>query len=386
MAILVRYFGLKEVEIAEDIVQDTLVEAMEKWSIQSIPDNPEAWLMDVARKKTINLLKRQQAFQNKILPNLTESLFTHSDFEEDSTLKMIFVCCHPTLSNEAQITLSLKTLCGLSVPEISNALLTNEATINKRLYRTKQKFRDKSIVFEIPKTCDLEIRLNNVFTTLYLLFNEGYYSANNENTIRLDFCFEAIRLLRQIIEAFPNSEKAKALLSLMLLTVSRFQSRIDDNGALIILAKQKRELWDKSLIAEGMYYLKLSTLGKKVNIYQLQAGIAAEHCLAPDFKATNWESVYKQYTILEKLENNVIIKFNKCIAQYYCGMKQQALSELLLLINDSQMLKNSHYHITMGVFYTDLQKKEIARQYFNKALQLSKSENEKKLIKKKLDE
>ncbi|MEL7124465.1 MAG: sigma-70 family RNA polymerase sigma factor, partial [Bacteroidota bacterium] len=230
LAILVRYFGLNQVEIAEDLVQDTLVEAMEKWSIHSIPNNPEAWLMDVAKKKAINYLKRDQLFQNKILPdlalNLTKELDISLHQEKDSALKMIFTCCHPSLSSESQIALALKSLCGLSITEIANALLTTTATINKRLYRAKQKFRTQNILFEIPDEKSLSERLENVFYTLYLLFNEGYYSKHHEQIIRMDLCFEAIRLLKQLIGYFPDSSKAHALLAIMLLNVARFESRL----------------------------------------------------------------------------------------------------------------------------------------------------------------
>ena len=213
VAVLVRYFGLEEVEIAQDIVQDTLVEAMEKWSVQPIPENPEGWLMDVAKKKTINFLKRNQILHQKILPKLQARTPSELDFsegvEKDSTLRMIFTCCHPDLSNASQIALALKTLCGLSIPEIAYALLTNEATINKRLYRAKQKFRNRSIAYELPSKENLVDRLNNVLSTLYLLFNEGYYSAHPEKAIRIDLCFEAIRLVKNIQLYFPNSAKAK---------------------------------------------------------------------------------------------------------------------------------------------------------------------------------
>jgi len=165
VAILVNYFGLNQVEIAEDIVQDTLVEAMEKWGVHSIPTNPEAWLMDVAKKKTINFLKRNQLFENKIRPTLVlNTIFdTDESIQKDSTLLMIFACCHPDLPVESQIAMALKILCGLSVGEISNALLTTESTINKRLYRAKQKFRNGTIAFHFPKQEQQNERLNSVF-------------------------------------------------------------------------------------------------------------------------------------------------------------------------------------------------------------------------------
>lgn len=386
VAVLVRYFGLKEVEIAEDIVQDTLVEAMERWSIQPMPDNPEGWLMDVAKKKTINFLKRNQLYETKILPNLRpEPFFEINEWvEKDSTLRMIFACCHPALPAESQISLALKTLCGLSVGETANALLTTESTINKRLYRAKQKFRDGSITFQIPDENDLNQRLDNVFVSLYLLFNEGYYSAHHEEIIRIDLCFEAIRLLKEVIISFPDSNKAKALLALMLFSVARFESRINEMDMLVILAKQNRNLWDKQLIAEGMHFLQEATQSNDVSVYHLQAGIAAEHCIAGDFQTTNWKSIYQQYRLLEKLDAHVMVTFNKTIAKFYGIDKQEALSELLTLKSEPELQRNRLYHASVGVFYQELNQPAKAVPYFETALKLSKSDSEKTLILEKM--
>ncbi|WP_149304489.1 RNA polymerase sigma factor [Pareuzebyella sediminis] len=386
VAILVRYFGLKEVEIAEDIVQDTLIEALEKWSVRSIPDNPEGWLMDVAKKKTINFLKRHQNFQSKIAPNLIgKSLSsTGSSVEKDSTLRMIFTCCHPTLPKESQISLALKTLCGFTVSEIANALLTNESTINKRLYRAKQKFRDGTIAYQIPKDGALQKRLEGVFYTLYLLFNEGYYSSHSEKIIRMDLCFESIRLLEEVIASFPNSQQAKALLALMYFCVARFESRMDEKGAIVILAAQNRKLWSKELIAKGMNQLLQSTKSNEVSSYHLQAGIAAEHCLADSFESTNWESIYQQYVILEKLNPSIIITFNKIIAKFYGINREEALSDLLALKNEPELQHNVHYFTSIGLFYTQLQHHEKAVPFFETALRISKIPAEKALIRRKL--
>lgn len=382
VAILTNYFGLSEIEIAEDIVQDTLVEAVEKWSVQLIPDNPEGWIMDVAKKKMINFLKRNQNFKTKIAPNITASLQQKDTFiENDSTLKMIFTCCHPILPTESQIALALKSLCGLSVGEIANALLSTESTINKRLYRAKQKFRDGSIQFEVPSDNDLAERLESVFTTLYLLFNEGYYSTHSKKLIRMDLCFEAIRLVKDIIEYFPNSNKAKALLSLMLLSVARFESRTDQNGAIIILAEQDRTLWDKNLITQGIDYLHKSSSGKEISSYHLQAGIAAEHCLAKDFLSTNWTSIYKQFSLLEKIKPTPITLLNKAISKFYGLNKEEALADLLALKTNQDLQNNLHYFTALGIFHIETDQREKAIPYFETALQLSYSPQEQSFIK-----
>ena len=381
-AILTNYFGLSSVEIAEDIVQDTLVEAMEKWSVQSIPYNPEGWLMDVARKKMINYLKRNQNFKSNIAPNLDfPHFFTEPTIVKDSTLKMIFTCCHPLLPAGSQIALALKTLCGLSIKEIANALLVSESTVNKRLYRAKQKFRDKSIHFDLPKDEDLTNRLDNVYSTLYLLFNEGYYSAHNEKFIRMELCFEAIRLTNEILDHFPTLGKAKALLSLMLLSVARFEGRVDQNGAIVILAQQDRALWDRNLIAQGIEYLHQASTGDEISTYHIQAGIAAEHCLAKDFQSTNWSSIYKQYQLLEKIAPSPLTSLNKTISKFYGVDKGEALDDLLNLNDNPELSKNLHYFTTAGVFYTELNQKEKSNSFFESALKLSRSPQEERAIK-----
>ena len=383
VSLLVKYFGLKEVEVAEDIVHDTLVEAMEQWSIRSIPDNPDGWLTDVAKKKTINYLRRNQLFHEKIAHRWQSDMNTEP--EEDIMARMIFTCCHPDLPTESQVALALKTLCGLSVAEIASALLTNEATINKRLYRAKQKFRDGTIAYTIPNDKQLSERLDSVYTTLYLLFSEGYYSSHHEIAIRMDLCYEAVRLLKQIISSFGDSAEGKALLALMLFNIARFESRLDATDGLISLTDQNRQLWDLDLIAEGINYLLASKQTEFISRYHLLAGISAEHCIADSFKNTNWDSIYRQYSILEKVDNNVIVTFNKCIAQYYYGKRNEALNALLSLEDHPFLRGHSQYYLAMGTFYSELNETDTAVSYLKTALQYCKSDNLRSYILRKLE-
>jgi len=337
----------------------------------------------VAKKKTINFLKRKQTFESKVRPTIQiNTLFEAKDqlVEKDSTLRMIFTCCHPSLPVESQIALALKTLCGLSVSEIANALLTSESTINKRLYRAKQKFRDGAIIFEFPDHRSLGTRLDAVFTTLYLLFNEGYYSYHHEKVIRMDLCFEAIRLVKEVLEFYPQSNPAKALLALMYLSVARFESRIDEHGALVILSEQDRTKWDKALIAEGMEYLYQSTADNEVSSYHLQAGIAAEHSLAKDFNSTNWASIYRQYNMLEQLQPNVFFTFNKAIAKFFGISQEEALMDLLALKKEQALQNNSQFYAALGILHAEMGLSEEAQSYFQMALNLSKSTHEQALI------
>lgn len=387
VAVLVHYFGLQQISIAEDIVQDTLMEGMEQWGNRGIPDKPEAWIMDVAKKRLINYLKREQHLRHVILPGL-EKVKSESQRElklerliKDSTLRMIFACCHPELPPDTQVALALKSLCGFTIAEIAHCLLTSETTINKRLYRARQKFRDKKITLMVPTDDAFEERLSIVCTTLYLLFNEGYYSRHHRQTIRIELCFEAIRLLEAVLESFPDSVEAQSLLALMLLNFARFESRLDQDGALIILQEQDRSLWDRSLISRGMEILSNTIARPGLNKYQIQAGIAAEHCLAPDFAATNWESIYRQYGLLEKLDDSAYVLFNKAIARFYADDPAAALAELLALEKKATSLFSSAlFQLTLGVLHARINKKAEALAHFETALQRSPNPSELQLI------
>lgn len=383
VAILTRYFGLDQVEMAEDIVQDTLVEAMEKWSIHGLPDNPDGWVMDVAKKKTINLLKRRQLFMSKVAPQLQDDENT-GVLVSDSTLRMIFACCHPSLPNESQIALALKTLCGLSVPEIAKALLTTEDNINKRIYRAKKKLREEHIAFDIPIATSLNDRLNSVCKTLYLLFNEGYYAPHHKEVLRIDLCYEAVRLLKEVESVFQDTAKVNALLALMMFSLSRFESRLNKDDSLICLQDQDRKKWDPDLIAQGMGYLTKAIQTKEVNTYQLLAGIGAEHCLARYFASTNWQSIYQQYTILETLDPGFLITMNKLIAYYYLGHHKEALSALEHLKSAIDFRESANYYLALGTLYLD--DKNIQKALFNlsKALSLTQHEREISIIQKRL--
>ncbi len=385
VAILVRYFGLAQVEVAEDIVQDTLIEAMEKWSIHGIPDNPEGWIMDVAKKKTINFLKRDQLFHSKIIPQLALPMSQTATTVSDSTLRMIFACCHPELPMESQISLALRTLCGLSIAEIARALLTTEDNTNKRLYRAKKKFREGKIKFDIPSEKEYSLRLSGVCRTLYVLFNEGYYAPHHKDVLRMDLCYEAVRLLQEVECTSRQSSEINGLLSLMLLLLSRFESRLDENDALICLQDQDRTLWDQALIAQGMNYLKKAIQTDQVNVYQLQAGIAAEHCISQDFESTNWQSIYQQYLVLESIDSSFLVKMNKLISWYYTGHQEKAKACLHQLQELPDFAENTSYHLTLGTLYMSDKDKIQATYHLKRALSLAKYEREKMVIQRRLD-
>lgn len=386
IATLTWIFGPAHLQLAEDIVQDTLITAMDHWTHGNVPDNPAAWLTQVAKRKTINTLKRNKALPVDQYYSLTE----HADWEKgiagifmddeirDNELRMIFTCCHPALPLPSQIALTLKALCGFSINETSRALMTNETTINKRLYRAKEQFRSKSISYDIPKGKILKTRLKAVMLTLYLLFNEGYNSSSKNHLIRENLCVEAIRLTGILIDFYPKNWELNALMSLMCLHAARFAARTDQAGGIIIFEEQDRSLWDPELIIAGIKYLNKSTKAGELSEYHLEAGIAAEHCLAKSFNDTDWNSLFHQYGLLYKLKPNPVIQLNMAIIQSQLSGVDTAL-QLLKKLEEKGMLKGYYLlPVTQGIFHEKSGNYTKAVQYliFAKKLTVSNTEIE----------
>lgn len=392
VALLTRFFGAAHIQLAEDIVQETLISALDHWSVDSIPENPAAWLVQVAKRKALNELKRNKmkwahhesmAFSQHSFHE-PETLFL-SDEIEDSQLRMIFTCCHPSLNISAQIALTLKTLCGFGVKEVARALLTTESTINKRLYRAKTRIRDSKLPFLIPQGEALEKRLDTVSLTLYLLFNEGYNSSVGDSLIQKELCLEAIRLTKLLLSRFPENRKLCALLALMCFHTARFEARIDKQGAIILFEDQDRSKWNPELIQLGMFYFKKSIHDKSLSAYHIEASIAAEHCLAQSFETTNWQRLYQQYELLQKLKPNPVIRLNLAIIASKIEGIEKSL-EMLEELSQEPLLKN--YHLlpaTQGVFNLKLKNYKRALSFFERALLAKPSSAERSFIQEKMD-
>lgn len=394
VSVLTRIFGLKHIEIAEDIVQDTFLKAVNDWRFHGVPENPQAWLYRVAKNGTIDLIRHNKYVQQyeEELNNLLKSEWTLSrsvsnlflDTEiKDSQLRMIFTSCHPELPKESQIALTLKTLCGFNIHEISKALLTTEANINKRLYRAKQKLRDENLKFEIPAGKDLTPRLESVYKVIYLLFNEGYYSTDSETLIRKDLCAEAIRLC-QLLSEHPTGDKPKtfALLALMLLHAARLDARINDLGNVILLGEQDRVKWDELMIAKGLEYLDKASTGNELSEYHLEAGIAAYHATAGSFDTTDWKSVLELYDILYKLNSSPVTLLNRAIVIGQILGAKPAIEELKKI---KKLEKYYLYHTTIAEFYKQLNENSSALAHLRSALKLTNSKAEKNLIKERIE-
>ena len=382
-AVLCKLFGIEHIEIAEDIASDTFLLASETWALKGIPENPAAWLYTVAKNKARDYLKRNTLFNQKIVAQIKHVSPDSHEIEIDlstkniidSQLQMMFAICHPSISAEAQIGLSLRILCGFGITEIADAFLTNKETINKRLFRAKEKLREEKVRIEFPNETAINQRLENVATTLYLLFNEGYYSSNRDNTLRKELCLEAMRLTYLLIEnESTNQPFINALLSLMCFHASRFEARTGKDGIIILYQEQDEELWDKELIAKGEYFLNMAAKGNTLSKYHLEAGIAYWHTIKADTKE-KWENILQLYNRLLQIEYSPIAALNRTYALSRTKGKKEAVIEAEKL----GLTENQLYHSLLGELYTDIDNSK-AIVHLQKVLSLAKSIADKNLI------
>jgi RNA polymerase sigma-70 factor (ECF subfamily) len=308
-------------------------------------------------------------------------LFTEGEVK-DSQLRMMFTCCHPSISPESQITLMLKTLCGLSVREISNAFLTNEETIGKRLYRTKEKIREEKISLDYPGIMAMEARTEAVLKTIYLLFNEGYNSSHPDKLIRQDLCEEALRLAILLSEnSKTNLPQTNALIALMCYHASRFDSRIDDKGMMVLLKDQDRKNWNRFLIEKGNEYMTYAAKGEVYHDFHIEAGIASVHANANTFEDTDWKLILTFYTTLFERTKNPVVAMNRCLALAEVEGAEKAIEELLLL---KDLSENPYYHASLGELFLKTGKKEEATAFFTKAVTLTDSKAVIELLQRKI--
>lgn len=386
-AVLCRLFGLKHIEIAEDIVSETFLKATEIWSVKRLPENPTAWLYTVAKNKTKDYLNRNAFFEQVVTPEIkpeeiqNDELFI--DFTKqninDSQLAMIFAVCNPINSNEAQICLALQILCGFSVEEIANAFLSNKETIKKRLLRARENLRKENLNLRSLNSSEIKARLDTVSTVLYLLFNEGYFSKSNNSLIRKDLCAEAIRLTLILTEN-PQTDTAKinALLSLMSFQSSRLDARMNEMEEVVLFDEQDKNRWDKELIDRGNYYLVRACSGKEISKYHLEAKIAYWHSTSTDSK--KWEHVLEAYNMLLQLEYSPVAALNRTFAFSKVYGKEKAIIEAEKLA----LTGNLYYHSLLGNLYTDIDYNK-AIHHFRTALQRTKSISDKATINKNID-
>jgi RNA polymerase sigma factor (sigma-70 family) len=384
-AVLCRHFGLKHIEVAEDIASETFLKATEFWGIHGAPENPTAWLYTVAKNKTNDYLKRLSVFETRIKHTVRGTASQPEqdlDFTQqtiaDSQLAMIFAVCNPANPVEAQICLALQILCGFSVEEIADAFLTKKETIKKRLLRARATLRNENFqISSLPETV-IRSRLETVLRTLYLLFNEGYASKSNNQFIREDLCSEAIRLAFILTEnPLTNTTQANALLALLCFQSSRLDARANDQGGAILYEQQDKNLWDKELIEKGNYYLVNACSGNEISKYHLEAGIAYWHTTLDGKK---WEHILLLYNELIVREYSPLAALNRTFAFAKVYGNERGIQEAEKLNLDEM----NYYHSLLGYLYADIDAGK-AVDHYNKAISLTKSASEKETLEKAIE-
>lgn len=384
-AFLCRHFGLRHIEIAEDIASDTFLKASENWATNGIPENPTAWLYTVAKNKTKDYLKHIAIFETKIKEAVKQDEFKEEvDFEyfnqniSDSQLAMLFAVCNPGIPNESQICLALQILCGFSVEEIANAFLAKPETIKKRLQRARIKLRNDNFQIKTLEEAEIKSRLGTVLKTLYLLFNEGYFSKTNDQLVRKELCFEAIRLTLILAENnLTNTPETNALLALMCFQSSRLEARTNDKGEAILFEEQDRNLWNKTLIEKGNYYLVNACNGKEISKYHLEAGIAYWHTAPTGLD--KWQHILQLYNQLILIEYSPITALNRIFAYAKVYGYHKAISECEKL----KLKDSNYYHELLGYLYTDIDITK-AISHYEQAIKLTKSKAEKQTLAKEI--
>jgi len=387
-AVLCKRFGIEHLEIAEDLASETFLSALETWTYNGIPENPTAWLYYVAKNKAKNYFIRNKLFTEKISPRLkyseekTDEIIIDLSCENisDSQLQMLFAICQPSIPPEAQVGLALRILCGFGIDEIANAFLTNKETINKRLFRAREKLRLEKVQIEFPDKKEIPKRLENVLTTLYLLFNEGYYSESQHAVLRNELCQESMRLTHLLIEnEQTNLPEANALYALMCFHASRFEARKNENGEIVLYQDQDERLWDQELIAKGGYHLHQASKGNKISKYHLEAGIAYWHTIKADTKE-KWENILQLFNHLLQIEYSPIAALNRTYALSKANGREEAIREA-----EKLNLTGNHFYFTLlGELYRGRDDNK-AKQHFQKAYALAKTQTDKQTIRKKIE-
>jgi len=383
VTVLCKLFGIAHIEIAEDIASDTFLAASELWGLKGLPPNPVAWLYTVAKNKSKDYFKHHSIFLQKVAKEVSYTADSSMEIEidlsakniNDSQLAMMFVVCHPCNAVEAQIGLALSLLCGFGTDEIAGAFLTSKEAIYKRLQRAKQKLREEKIEIKQPSPAEIDERLPAVLMTLYLLFNEGYYSASNDAVLRKDLCLEAMRLAYLLVEnEQTNTPAVNALLALMCFQSSRFDARVDAQGELVLYKDQDANLWDSELVEQGKYFLNEASSGNTISKYHLEAGIACMHTIQED-SLEKWEGILQLYNQLLIIEYSPVAALNRTYALAKANGKKEAITEAEKI----NLAGNHLYHSLLGWLYTNVDD-EKAILHLQTALQLAKTPNDKKLI------
>jgi RNA polymerase sigma factor (sigma-70 family) len=393
VAVLTRLFGWRNFDLVEDMVQATLVDALQSWRVRGVPDNPAAWVHRIAKNKILDALRHDKIGQ-RVLGGLANrnpppdaginDLFLDTEIE-DSQLRMIFACCHPRLARENQLALTLKTLCGFGHSEIARALLVNEETIKKRLQRATRDLIDHQITLDPPAASELPHRLDGVHQVLYLLFNEGYSSSDGETAIRADLCEEAARLCYLLTsQSRFSTPSTHALMALMLFHAARLEARLDQRGSVLLMEEQDRSRWDHCLIGRAKTFLDQSAEGTVISAFHLEAAIACHHCSAPSYAETDWRAILTLYDALVAFHGSPIYQLNRAIVVAEIEGPDAGIRALDDAGRDTSL---RHYHLfdaTLGEFYRRAGDLPRARQHLDAARRKTNSPFDHELIDRRL--
>jgi RNA polymerase sigma-70 factor, ECF subfamily len=390
LATLIRLLG--DFDLAEDALQDAFAAATERWPRDGMPSNPRAWLVSTGRFKAIDAVRRRARF-NAALPELADRFGDTTEDPaawegegvEDDRLRLVFTCCHPALSPEAQIALTLRSVCGLTTEEIAHAFLTQPATLAQRIVRAKAKIRDARIPYEVPTREDLPERLDAVLHVIYLVFNEGYSASSGASLTRHDLSAEAIRLGRLLVELLPDPE-AIGLLALMLLHESRRAARTSPAGELVLLEAQDRSLWNRDQIAEGTALVERVLSSGQFGPYALQAAIVAVHAGATDAAATDWGRIVGLYDLLARAEPSPVVELNRAVAVAMRDGPEAGLALIDAILARGELADYHLVHAARADFFRRLDRPAEAADAYRKALALARQEPERRFIEGRLRE
>ncbi len=385
LATLIRLLG--DFDVAEEALHEAFRAAMETWPQSGIPENPRAWLVSTGRFKAIDNLRRLSRFDTLDTDvhdlAVEDPRLEDADSVEDDRLRLIFTCCHPALSQDAQVPLTLREVCGLTTEEIAQAFLTPAPTLAQRIVRAKGKIRDAGIPYEVPGTAELPERLDAVLRVIYLVFNEGYAASSGESLTRHDLSAEAIRLGRLLAELLPEPE-VLGLLALMLLQDSRRMTRVSETGELILLQDQDRTRWNHEQISEGCTLVERALTSRRFGSYSIQAAIAAVHAQAPTAAATDWNEIVGLYDVLLRGEPSPIVELNRAVAVAMRDGVEAGLAQVDALLARGELADYRFAHATRADFCRQLGRNAEARAAYERALALTHQEAEQRFIRNRL--
>src|SRR5579864_3128090 len=385
VAVLTRLFGVHNLALAEDVVQDAFCRALEVWAFRGVPENPSAWLMAAAKNRALDVLRRERTIRTYepelsrwlqsewTLASEVEEMFSDTAIKDDQ-LRMMFSCCHPRLPEEAQVMLILHILCGFGVDEVASAFVTTYTAVEKRIPRAKKVLAGSKRLFDTQAPSDFATHLPAVQRALYLLFNEGYHGASAEFAVRADLCEEAMRLAALLLgHPLGAAPATYALSALMCLNKARLPARLDASGKLNSLLDQDRSLWDQKLVSEGLQLLDLSANGSELSEYHVEAGIAAVHATAPSVESTNWVEIVSLYDTLMTIRPTSIVALNRAIAIGQLDGPKRGLEALRRIADAERLAKYPFYEAAFGEFELQSGRTQLAHQHFSAALALSRN-------------